>query len=1659
MKDYVSDSDTELESIPVTRVSQTKLQDNLSVLDPEQRNRIAEGLRSLGYGQLLISTHKNHGSSDSASAVGDQRNNGTSSNENANVAETGIFYNEIDNENESLQDVLLSLIPLSNPTSGRLRRGLRKRNFASTHPYLADQAHWLGLASVDYLNDIYEENQDLEAMVKLLNQQYLIKKRKYPNEDRYKSKSFYKYLGRSNPNAINNEQSKNERKHEVLHHMTEIVDKNRSDDSDYESENSDIRISKHKHTHIHDSDDNNESLSRSSSLSTLGSLIDINELQNEFRHRSSNVVNDEDISLLSSRQPLHSAGTDSNEHSSDETMDKEDQMVRVGGRFRNEKTVLRGVLPESAKRLDIYTSRKRTHSSKVSKKPAEKRRGLARKKKGIPMTRSLHSTKFLDEGDLYVEGVQDESDANDDFIRFHYDETKEDVSEILDASNAFDSKYRDYISLSSASEPSSDIESVESDSISKSFSGNDSRHEPVEPDKGSIQFEMNQNFDEPEGRKLSTTRKVYDRPEIDPDMVGTSKKNSIKTLLSSGKRSSRQAAFPKFSRFPKNSRFSKQKSATRPLHRAKSLPKRSLKRGVLKPLSSSQPRIFSFGSIPNSLTKAADEKKVPRESNKALDPSNLSNLKNDIRAKNDAFPQQTLSTVQYKKEPNYVTTVFEAESNRKFVKSNKFSQISNNINSTRRHGKQLLDVGIEQLHCLNQGYFTIPISDVLVCHLNGNRYAFNLVNKSDSINSSQNLLLKIAKLINMTDNSNSLADINGCVKVLIYWQLVLQKEPSMLEWKYTRIILQMLIKKDSDEYATLFSYLIVLFFVLWKISERRTGFNKHLRMEFCEYCGFFWHKIFYKIHEESEYQILVLTNESISFIWRLLVFDMDIFWETIEFSVKKMSFTNPELYLEGLFYISNELSSKDYNWNCFYLLYDNAKGLQVSTFFKNFLDVCFLLNQRKSWPLQEKLIMKLYGSITSRKFFNFEDESLNISMLTKIYTINDIPNGSFFECFMQFLYYYVSGLNETSQIKRLATKLLASSHYQYEKGKPHQVAFTNRFNFVILLSQISTLNQNSLVLDLIRLILDSNDVDIYLIAIKQLRTYSEIVSLKKMPLTTEAFILLTEKLALLYLTVPGISKVIVQLCMCLQRSYLLDSSHGESEYLFEFFKVIGSLSLKNFHDDFSAKVVDLLLPATTKLLTYKNILVGKSDVINSIIVKVKSFISKQMGRLPMKSRFKEGKSVGLIEKCFEVWIILSFINDPNWNKILFQDFPYMGNSYSREMFVLCLFCNILQFDPLAQHMDILIETLLKQISRLNTSPYIFRTINSMKKLNVYITDFKKIHLNRNITEVELSTNKLQIILTMISNIIDRNTLKQNKTHLLKTFMEALNDEYDKCFLSNRFVESSKRIIEFLQLHSIDFVVNLSVYQELSNKLGITPISSNQIRWKGLPQLEQLSFLNKELISCVIYKRDIFATLDQYANSSSLNVIYHLVSIYMKNVANNQVEFWMMVSHLLDYLIHKMEIYRIDFSSREFGKFLLLLKDMTSLFFSRGTRFVDVLRNYQLKSLYLTYILLKRVFFIYDGFKDQKFIIDVVDQQFLDYSYPTTNRVTELENSYSAFRYYDISNNYKESLGPIESDLMKPDYERFDPFDTLMELRRLMSGSDENENSSILDFDF
>ncbi|KAM9886406.1 hypothetical protein OXX69_013765, partial [Metschnikowia pulcherrima] len=80
-------------------------------------------------------------------------------------------------------------------TELRRPRSLRKRTFASRHPYIADQADWLGICTVDSINEMFDGDEEISKVVRALNQLYLQKKKRYPDEDRYRSKDFYTHLG------------------------------------------------------------------------------------------------------------------------------------------------------------------------------------------------------------------------------------------------------------------------------------------------------------------------------------------------------------------------------------------------------------------------------------------------------------------------------------------------------------------------------------------------------------------------------------------------------------------------------------------------------------------------------------------------------------------------------------------------------------------------------------------------------------------------------------------------------------------------------------------------------------------------------------------------------------------------------------------------------------------------------------------------------------------------------------------------------------------------------------------------------------------------------------------------------------------------------------------------------------------------------------------------------------------------------------------------------------------------------------------------------------------------------------------------------------------------------------------------------------------------
>ena len=109
------------------------------------------------------------------------------------------------------------------------------------------------------------------------------------------------------------------------------------------------------------------------------------------------------------------------------------------------------------------------------------------------------------------------------------------------------------------------------------------------------------------------------------------------------------------------------------------------------------------------------------------------------------------------------------------------------------------------------------------------------------------------------------------------------------------------------------------------------------------------------------------------------------------------------------------------------------------------------------------------------KFANFIDEIGMPDLIGKVCNRFDIPDDSFFERFMQLLYWYISGLSEPSKVKKLVTKLFTFSKFQYVNDQNHHVMFINRLNFILLLALVCKVDLKTQLLNLLEGIENAKD--------------------------------------------------------------------------------------------------------------------------------------------------------------------------------------------------------------------------------------------------------------------------------------------------------------------------------------------------------------------------------------------------------------------------------------------------------------------------------------------------------------------------------------------------------------------------------------------------------
>ncbi|KAG7191552.1 uncharacterized protein KQ657_003058 [Scheffersomyces spartinae] len=301
--DSISDSEDDGGPLSVGDISRIRLKSSLQSLTPTDHQIITSYLLQSKYALLL-------------------KENEDEEEVNGNDGRDAVVVDSISQKNDDDLQLLEMYVDRSHEL--RSRRSLRKRNFASTHPYLADQAHWLGLCSPNYLNDIYKDEQDVKKIVLFLNKLYASKKQRYPKEDKYKAKSFYAHLGKA-----------------ALQYRLEMEDEDEVESYVQEEEEEEEEETQLGNVHSDADADNDADFD-------FEMPVDEEDINN---------ARGGDVSGKTVRSAVRSRNIVLDDDDDDDSSSEDDQeYILVGGRRRKLKLILRGVLPETAKRMNLFSS-------------------------------------------------------------------------------------------------------------------------------------------------------------------------------------------------------------------------------------------------------------------------------------------------------------------------------------------------------------------------------------------------------------------------------------------------------------------------------------------------------------------------------------------------------------------------------------------------------------------------------------------------------------------------------------------------------------------------------------------------------------------------------------------------------------------------------------------------------------------------------------------------------------------------------------------------------------------------------------------------------------------------------------------------------------------------------------------------------------------------------------------------------------------------------------------------------------------------------------------------------------------------------------------------------------------------------------------------------
>ncbi|PSK38904.1 hypothetical protein C7M61_002209 [Candidozyma pseudohaemuli] len=1218
-------------------------------------------------------------------------------------------------------------------TPVRAGRSLRKRTFASRHPYIADQADYLGICTVDSINEMFSDNDNLTVVARALNQLYLKRKKRYPDEERYKARNFYAHLGKSKAMALA---------------------------GDPDAETMDLQ------------DD---------------------PLSLQLNYEPDNASDEEDQEMIPYEGVEHRPPPKVYDLASDSEND-------IGGSYK--------------RRLD--EPRERVYKLKRKMRRQEQpRKGLAVRKmgsSGVNRSLELELGQFVDSRETYEEYTPNYQS----FFQPQITSFRLDLSELV------------------RSESSSDYDS---DSENELFSDNadtTKSSDLIEPPQTYLDdFDLGGGAQEADhiNHLFASGRKSRSRKHK------TQSRHSVLTPRVKAS-SSTTPHQPSYSRGPR-SKTSTHRSSTSSYGRLNT-------RKFSKPPQQRKPLQHSNRANSPRPTKLYHR---PELTNRAKQKQSVLSVDVDSDSDKENPKKNSKPTARSKSRPLrtkhfLATTAFEVESLTKFVKQHtsgfavpsayfnpsKSSLFSDNLFASTDSILAYND--LQRIHTIGDGFIFFPHNDTVSFTLLGKQYVFGLFQQESSSQNITRLLTHLRKLVSSVKaqlNPSIRTEVKDATRALIKWLLIYRLPIPKAAWELIDELLNDFTKlqtKEIRKHQTFFyAHILLVYYIAYQLERTNgEGDYRSLFSEFEKYCIDFW-SIIFKTYDSTDISLTFKSetptelSESLCMMYFLFGNKKDIWWPTVSEALQDLDPLMDSSFesMNIVYALASMCPSNKFNWTPFITILNNSQGSSHAEDHHDFIDICELVHNNLEWPLEEKLILTLYLSFAKRKFTNFENETSVPTSIGVILSKHDIPQDTVFERFLGFVYTYISDLCERKEVKRLITKLVASSQYHYQKGRKYQIMFINRLNLILLLFQISDVDLRSPFSSLIDQIIEFKDMFIYSRAVDAFDTFAQVSERKKVGLPVTAFQAMLNSFSASYDRLQGMPSLLTRLIDCGLR--VIDISKTPQSLAF-----LRAIEISVIPDRLRGRVLDQMLSFAELLRVHKEQASASSDLIDSLIRTVTSFLSAQMNRLPVADLRQDEILENVIEKSIQIWIQFAHANSSqNWNFMMLQKFSYLGNK-------------LLPAQPM----------------------------------------------------VLVHGQKYQILSSFINRIANSNSLVVAEKALLITEMvKEIEYEFNAHYDNLQIIEFLRRIISLISGNCLTLVEDIEEFWSVSEKLGF-PSKRLQSTWAQASNDERILLLNVEFTNALKFEKDYAEALGKWVSQTNSQLLFSVFEIYVEAASKHDM---------------------------------------------------------------------------------------------------------------------------------------------------------------------------